>query len=389
MRVDQHSARNRATWDALAAADPLWAVLSFPEKKGRRWPLQEFMRTGEREIALLFQRLEQLGEPVAGRVLDFGCGVGRLTQALARRCPDVLGVDISPAMIALAERLNRYPDRARYAVLDAHGIEGLPASTFGLIYSNIVLQHIELRLSLRYLQSFFRLLRRDGLLVFQLPSHRVEPGTGAIRPMAESAYLAHLTPIHPLPARAPAGSSLPVLLRVRNDSDRRWSQPSHGPMAVGNHWLDSTGARMFVQDDARAPLLQEVEPFQEWPVLITVRVPRDPGRYVGEFDLVHEGVTWFAHKGSPTLRVELEATEARGELDADAVMTEHPVPLYPEDAIPPAPPESEPQPFEMHAIASDEVVALIRKHGAHLLDIEEDYRAGHEWVSYRYFVKGR
>ena len=73
------------------------------------------MKTGEREIALLFHRLAALQLPVPhGQALDFGCGVGRLTQALARRVARVVGADISPVMIDLARRLNRYPDRAEY-----------------------------------------------------------------------------------------------------------------------------------------------------------------------------------------------------------------------------------------------------------------------------------
>src|SRR5215203_3648923 len=94
-------------WDGFAAIDPLWAVLAFPEKSDGRWTVSEFMKTGEREIALLFHRFAELQLPApTGRGLDFGCGVGRLTQALARRMGHVVGADISPVMIELAGKLN-------------------------------------------------------------------------------------------------------------------------------------------------------------------------------------------------------------------------------------------------------------------------------------------
>ena len=108
---------SQSLWDQHAATDPLWAVLAFPDKRGGRWTLQEFMKSGEREIALLFHRFAELQLPAPSRrALDFGCGVGRLTQALARRMERVLGADISPVMIDLARRLNRYPDRAELHV---------------------------------------------------------------------------------------------------------------------------------------------------------------------------------------------------------------------------------------------------------------------------------
>jgi 2-polyprenyl-3-methyl-5-hydroxy-6-metoxy-1,4-benzoquinol methylase len=79
--------------------------LAFPDKSGGRWTLPEFMKTGEREIALLFHRIRELQiKQPARRPLDFGCGVGRLTQALARRQERVVGADISPVMVGPARQ---------------------------------------------------------------------------------------------------------------------------------------------------------------------------------------------------------------------------------------------------------------------------------------------
>jgi hypothetical protein len=46
---------------------------------------------------------------------------------------------------------------------------------FTFIYSNITLQHIPHPLALGYISEFMRLLRDDGLAVFQLPSHFESP----------------------------------------------------------------------------------------------------------------------------------------------------------------------------------------------------------------------
>ena len=186
--MNDHLIDSQRYWDQHADSDPLWTVLAFPDKSGGRWTLQEFMKTGEREIALLFHRFAALQvEQPAGRALDFGCGVGRLTQALARRVERVVGADISPVMIELAAKLNRYPHNAGYICTAHTGLESLPSESFQLIYSNIVLQHVLPDVAVSCLHEFFRLLEPDGLLVFQLPSHRDSPVEAEIKPMPDGA----------------------------------------------------------------------------------------------------------------------------------------------------------------------------------------------------------
>ena len=380
-------------WDGYAASDPLWTVLSFPDKRGGRWSLQDFMKTGEREIALLFHQLAVLHLRLpSASALDFGCGVGRLTQALARRHARVVGADISQVMIDLARRLNRYPDRAEYICTAQTGLETLPPASFEFIYTNIVLQHVAPDLSVRYLGEFFRLLEPRGLLVFQLPSHRDSPVDAEIKAMPDSAYRGGIALAAPSPSTIAAGAPFHIALTVRNASDTTWSQPQYGPLAIGNHWLDAGGELMLKQDDGRAPMLQVVPPGLEWPVLITMHAPGEPGRYVCEIDLVHEGITWFSHRGSPTLRF---AVDVSGEEAATAgtrpMMQEFAIPQYPEGVLPPAAakvPEGAAS-FPMNGVDREQVMHIIRGHGARLVHLEEDRRAGPEWVSYRYFVQGR
>lgn len=56
-----------------------------------------------RSAPWLLKTLAKSGIP-EGRVVDLGCGSGRWAAQLARAGYDVLGVDLSPAMIALARR---------------------------------------------------------------------------------------------------------------------------------------------------------------------------------------------------------------------------------------------------------------------------------------------
>ena len=159
------------TWDALGAEDPLWAVLSAPGTRGNRWNPEEFFATGEAEIAGLFDDLTARGVAVQhGRALDFGCGVGRLTQALAARFDRVDGVDIAPSMVAAARRFNRHGERCTYHVNDTPDLSLFRDGIFDFIYSRITLQHIPPEFTKRYLVEFARILSTGGVAVVHVPA---------------------------------------------------------------------------------------------------------------------------------------------------------------------------------------------------------------------------
>ena len=96
----------QTVWDTLAREDPFWAILSVPEKRGGKWTPEDFFRSGQAEVDAPSARILTSGYPLSdGVALDFGCGVGRLTQPLADYFKRVVGVDISPTMLDLARSL--------------------------------------------------------------------------------------------------------------------------------------------------------------------------------------------------------------------------------------------------------------------------------------------
>jgi ubiquinone/menaquinone biosynthesis C-methylase UbiE len=102
------------------------------------------------------------------KALDFGCGVGRLTQPLACHFEEVTGVDISQSMIELAKRYNQSGERCRCYVNTAEDLGLFNDCEFDLVYSSLVLQHMAPRYALGYIREFIRLLQPNGLLVFQM-----------------------------------------------------------------------------------------------------------------------------------------------------------------------------------------------------------------------------
>lgn len=161
--------RLRATWNALGEDDPMWAILSQPDKRGGHWNTEEFFAAGEAEIAGLERFCAQLGLPrERRRALDFGCGIGRLTRALASRYAEVVGVDISPSMLAQARQLHADIDNVRFVENAQTRLDFLADASIDLIYSVITLHHIPAALQRAYVGEFLRVLAPGGLAVFQI-----------------------------------------------------------------------------------------------------------------------------------------------------------------------------------------------------------------------------
>lgn len=163
----------RDAWDNWGRTDPMWAALTAPGKADRRWDREAFFSTGEQEIAGTLEHVRRLGISLRfGTALDFGCGVGRLSRAVARHFEKVTGVDIAPSMLAQAREFGRADGRIEYVLNQAGNLGVFEDASFDFVYSNLVLQHMPPALSRSYLLEFARVLKRGGCLVFQLPCGR-------------------------------------------------------------------------------------------------------------------------------------------------------------------------------------------------------------------------
>ncbi|MBI3522479.1 MAG: methyltransferase domain-containing protein [Chloroflexi bacterium] len=162
-------------WERNARTDPLWAVLAAPDKKGRRWNATEFFKTGERDVAEILGYVDVRGaRPRMGRALDFGCGVGRLTQALATCFERVEGVDVSPTMIELARQYDR-TGRCTFSVNTAPDLKLFADGAFDFALSILVLQHIPSPFAIGYVRELCRVVGPGGTLFFQAPHQRHVP----------------------------------------------------------------------------------------------------------------------------------------------------------------------------------------------------------------------
>lgn len=356
-------------WDEFGRTDPLWAILSEPGMQGGRWDLDEFLAAGEAEIDDAMARLDALAVEVRrGSALDFGCGVGRLTQALGRSFERAHGVDIAPAMVDEGRRINRLGARCEYHVNGEPNLRLFDDGTFDFVYSTLVLQHMEPRYISAYLEEFGRVLAPGGVAMFQVPS---APADEIIEPLPDGAYSARLTPhVEALSVRS--GETIKLGVDVTNTSDVAW--PEDSSLRVGNHWRSRHG-RLLVNDDGREPLLRPLARGETVGVTLIAIAPARPGRYVLELDLVQERVTWFADRGSPVTHVPVRVVRSsvspwRRRRRSEA-------------GGPPLRPV-----MEIHGVSSDEVADALARAGLTLVDMAPSQRV-QGWNDHAYVARKR
>jgi len=170
------------TFETFGREDPFWAVLSDKRFKHNRWDKEAFFATGRREIQAVLDYVAEKGLVMRkGKALDFGCGVGRLSQAMADHFDQVVGVDIAQPMLDVAADHNRHGEHCRYVLNTSEDLGVFEDSGFDFIYSNITLQHMARQHATRYIAEFFRLARPGGVVVFQIPAgaEPIAPGRSA------------------------------------------------------------------------------------------------------------------------------------------------------------------------------------------------------------------
>lgn len=172
-------ARVQSVWKRLGETKPHWSVLTgdefLPDKIEKT--VDEFYRSGEANIATLVHTLVRNGIDPAklGTVIDFGCGLGRLTAALAPRFGHVTGVDISSSHLAIAreEIARRGIANVDFVQLETiEAVERLPM--VDLVFSVIVLQHNPPPVILSLFAGLLGRVAPGGAAVIQIPTYLPE-----------------------------------------------------------------------------------------------------------------------------------------------------------------------------------------------------------------------
>jgi SAM-dependent methyltransferase len=157
-------------WDARARENARYYVATGKTD----WTDDEFFESGRRtveeEILTDMINICQGRDPRQMRVLEIGCGAGRVTRALAAVFGEVYGVDVSGEMVRRArEALTDSPNAFVYQN-NGKDLSVLPQGLlFDFAFSSIVFQHIPSREIIEnYVREVWHRLRPGSLFKFQV-----------------------------------------------------------------------------------------------------------------------------------------------------------------------------------------------------------------------------
>jgi SAM-dependent methyltransferase len=159
--------------DAVGATPPDIRRRYIENRNWRRYPKE-----------YIYHRLQERGAATL-RVLDFGCGTGEISTQLALLGCTVVGIDVTPELIAIAARRAQLDGvRARCSFVEAPIQEaGLADRSFDVVLCFAVLHHVDIRAVMPHL---LRVLKPGGIFF-------------AVEPVVLVRWLGRLRDVIPVP----------------------------------------------------------------------------------------------------------------------------------------------------------------------------------------------
>jgi len=191
--LQEYAARMKRDWDDRARENAKWFINTVKLEQSD----EEFEATGRYEVerGILSDWLLSSDRGLKSmRLLEIGCGIGRMTRHLAEIFGEVHGVDVSGEMIKQGrERLRNYPNIFLY---ETNGLDFgvLPSDYFDIVFSVYVFQHVpsadiirsNIKDACRVLKpgGFFKFLT-NGILDEEYESMQKDTWTGVAFPEPE------------------------------------------------------------------------------------------------------------------------------------------------------------------------------------------------------------
>ncbi len=145
----------------------------------------------------------------------------------------------------------------------------------------------------------------DGQISVQIPDvlEAKEMWQRIIRGEPASRYNAvYLEPADMIPDTLGTNMEFRIDMSVKNTGALKWEKEADHPVYLSYHWIDFDDRKMAEFDGKRSYLpVDEMIPGDEEVFELIVRTPSEPGQYILQIDMVHEGITWFSYQGVPAL----------------------------------------------------------------------------------------
>lgn len=200
-------------WEKWGRQDPYFGVITwdmFRSGKIDEQALTAFFESGQMHVDYVLRSCRHYFDPAFSprRVLDFGCGVGRLLIPFAAKSEQVVGVDVSPSMLAEARR--NCEARAIGNVVLAGSDDELSQveGQFDLVHSAIVLQHIQIPRGRVIFRRLLKLMAPGGAAALHLTFGKAyHPETFGQPPVSEPFQASAVGSLSKLFRKAPAAGT--------------------------------------------------------------------------------------------------------------------------------------------------------------------------------------
>jgi SAM-dependent methyltransferase len=156
----------RRFWDRRAREDAFYFVdnrLDYGDPD-----VQRFWDGGVRDLSTILSRLGARIQPT-DRVVEIGCGVGRLTRPIASAAQHVWALDVSAEMLERARSNNAHLSNVTWIQGDGTSLAGIDDASVDVCISHVVFQHIpDPAVTLSYVSEMGRVLVGGGWAAFQI-----------------------------------------------------------------------------------------------------------------------------------------------------------------------------------------------------------------------------
>jgi SAM-dependent methyltransferase len=147
MKELQSDTTTDIAWEEWGRRDPYYGVITDPKFRRSRIDgraKREFFESGESHVHGVLTTIRKHIDPgfAPRRVLDFGCGVGRLLIPFAKTAEEAVGLDVSASMLQEAQRNCDEHGLSNVRLLSSDDLLSNLTGSFDLIHSCIVFQHI-------------------------------------------------------------------------------------------------------------------------------------------------------------------------------------------------------------------------------------------------------
>ena len=147
-------------WDKRVRTNPFLWMAEFVSS------VEDLRDSGARDLESLLATIPE-ATVTSARMLDVGCGIGRLTAVAKDKVAAIVAADISDAALQYAQTVVGEASSVSYFKLNGKDLAGL-SGPFDIIISFATLCHLTPQVLLSYLSGCHELVAADGYVILQL-----------------------------------------------------------------------------------------------------------------------------------------------------------------------------------------------------------------------------